>query len=381
MRIALARALFCVPDVLALDEPTNHLDIPSVMWLEQYLQKWPRTLLVVSHDRLFMNNLATDIVHFSDKKLIQFRGDYDAFEKARSERLLNQQRAYESAQKQRSHVQQFIDKFRFNAKRASLVQSRIKALERMQAPSAILEDPSFTFTFDDPDPIQGTVVRFDNVSFSYTPPVPLLFKNLDFSVQWQDRIALVGANGQGKTSILHLVAEQIKATKGAVLRNPNCRVAMFSQHHVDQLDMDKSSLEFMIDRYPGHTLQHIRSLLSRYGLAGDLALNPINTLSGGQKSRVVFAMIAMQQPHFILMDEPSNHLDLDTVEVLCHALNQFTGGLMLVSHDERLITSVCNELWVVHGGSVKPWKDSFEAYKKQLSASWTDDQIVLSHNN
>lgn len=371
MRVALARALFCQPDILFLDEPTNMLDIGSVLWLEQYLQKWAGTLLIVSHDRRFMNSVATDVVHFQGLQLTGFRGDYETFEKVRSEKIQNQKRAFEAQERHRQHIQAFIDRFRYNAKRASLVQSRIKTLDRAPVISAVMEDPSFAFYFDNPEPLQGPAVKFDDVSFSYQPGVePNLFNNLEFTVQSDDRIALVGKNGMGKSTVLKIVAEQLKVNGGAVIRNLNCRMSMFSQHHVDQLDMDKSSLEFFSTTFPGFNAQHYRSVLGKYGITGDLALQPITTLSGGQKSRVVFAMIAMQQPHFMLLDEPTNHLDLDSVDVLCQALNTWTGGLLIVSHDERLITQVCSELWVVGDGAIVPWKGTFESYKQHLASSW-----------
>lgn len=371
MRVALARALFCKPDILFLDEPTNMLDIGSVLWLESYLQKWPGTLLIVSHDRRFMNSVATDVIHFQGLQLSAFRGDYETFERARAEKIKNQKRAFEAQERHRQHIQAFIDRFRYNAKRASLVQSRIKTLERAEVITAVLEDPSFAFYFDNPEPLSGPAVRFDDACFSYRPGQdPNLFNNLNFIIQSDDRIALVGKNGMGKSTVLKLIAEQLKVSSGAIIRNLNCRMSMFSQHHVDQLDMDKSSLEFFASVFPGFSAQHYRSILGRYGITGELALQPITTLSGGQKSRVVFAMIAMQHPHFLLLDEPTNHLDLDSVDVLCEALNTFTGGLLIVSHDERLITSVCTELWVVGDGTIVPWKGTFQSYKEHLAMGW-----------
>jgi ATP-binding cassette, subfamily F, member 3 len=377
MRIALARALFCQPDLLLLDEPTNMLDISSVIWLEEYLASWPRTLFIVSHDRNFMNSVATDIVHFHGGVLTPFRGDYDQFEKSRTEKLLNQKRAHEAQERHRKHIKAFVDKFRFNAKRASLVQSRIKMLNKMQLVSAVLEDPTIQFDFPEPEPIDGAALRFDDVSFRYSDGQPLLFEHLDFTINWQDRIALVGQNGAGKSTVLKLCAEQLERSSGAVICNLNCRTAVFSQHHVDQLDLTASSLEFIMSEFPGHDQQLYRSTLARYGIGGDLALNPIATLSGGQKSRVVFAIIAMRRPHFLLLDEPTNHLDLETVDVLAQALNRFSGGVLLVSHDERLITAVCNDLWVCENRNIKVWHESFDDYKKYLAKEFADKLPTL----
>lgn len=381
MRTALARALFCQPDLLLLDEPTNMLDVSAVVWLENYLKTWTSTLLTVSHDRTFLNNVVTDIVHLNtQQKLDPYRGDYDTFEKTRMDRLKNQLRAREAQDKARAHTQRFIDRFRFNAKRASLVQSRIKMLNKMAVIPALIEDPSCSFSFPDPEELPPPLVQFTDVTFAYPNRGGLaqqrnIFEDLSFDLDMESRIALVGANGQGKTTLLKLITGEMAAKGGNIIINRRLRFATFSQHHVDQLDMNVSALQFWIQNWPGSDPQDYRAHLGKYGISGDLALQPIDTLSGGQKSRVAFAMMGWLKPHFLVLDEPTNHLDVETVDILARALNEFAGGIVLVSHDERLITSVCNELWLVHEGKVKPFEGDFDDYKRTVMGEFRPVQL------
>ncbi|KAL6055690.1 ATP-binding cassette, regulator of translational elongation [Balamuthia mandrillaris] len=396
MRMALSRALFCKPDLLLLDEPTNMLDISAVLWLEAYLQQWESTLLVVSHDRNFLNNVVTDVIHLQAEQLTTYHGNYDTFERSRMERLKNQAKAVEAQEKLRAHVQQFIDRFRYKAGRASLVQSRIKMLDKMEMIPALLEDPTCSFSFPEPEELAPPLIQFDEVSFAYPPKKglgavgsisaaggntnptlsgkkggkkkgpPELFTKLSFSLDMDSRVALVGANGQGKTTLLKLITGELKPSKGFVFIHRRIRFGTFSQHHVDQLSLEDSPLEFFVKSFPGSDPQAMRAHMGRYGVTGDLALQPIGTLSGGQKSRVVFALLGWLKPHFLILDEPTNHLDVETVDVLAGALNEFTGGLVLVTHDERLIKTVCQDLWVVNKGTVKRHEGDFEAYKKSI---------------
>jgi ATP-binding cassette subfamily F protein 3 len=366
MRIALARALFIEPDLLLLDEPTNHLDLHAVLWLETYLLKWPKTFIVVSHAREFLNTVVTDILHLHGRKLHAYKGDYDTFERTREEHLKNQQKAFETNEKARSHMQAFIDKFRYNAKRASLVQSRIKALERMEHVDAVVSDPDYKFEFPTPDDRPGPpIISFSDASFGY-PGGPTLFKNLNFGIDLDSRIAMVGPNGIGKSTILKLISGDLQPTSGTVFRSPKVRMAVFNQHHVDGLDLTVNPLLYMMRCYPGVPEQKLRAHLGSFGVSGNLALQPMYTLSGGQKSRVAFAKITFKKPHIILLDEPSNHLDLDAVEALIQGLLVFQGGVLMVSHDEHLITGSVDELWVVSDGRVTPFSGTFKDYKKLL---------------
>ncbi|XP_042449337.1 ABC transporter F family member 3-like isoform X2 [Zingiber officinale] len=340
MRIALARALFVEPDLLLLDEPTNHLDLHAVLWLESYLVKWPKTFIVVSHAREFLNTVVTDILHLHGKQLTSYKGDYDTFERTKVEQLQNQQKAFEANEKARAHMQAFIDKFRYNAKRASLVQSRIKALDRMGIVDAIINDPDYKFDFPTPDDRPGPpIISFSDVSFGY-PGGPILFKNLNFGIDLDSRIAMVGPNGIGKSTILKLISGDLQPTSGTVFRSAK-----------------------------GVPEQKLRAHLGSFGVTGNLALQPMYTLSGGQKSRVAFAKITFKKPHIILLDEPSNHLDLDAVEALIQGLVIFQGGVLMVSHDEHLIAGSVGELWAVSESRVAPFSGTFQDYKKKLKAS------------
>ncbi|KAF6136188.1 hypothetical protein GIB67_001597 [Kingdonia uniflora] len=393
MRIALARALFIEPDLLLLDEPTNHLDLHAVLWLESYLLKWPKTFIVVSHAREFLNTVVTDVLHLHGQKLSAYKGDYDTFERTREEQQKNQNKAFESNERSRSHMQDFIDKFRYNAKRASLVQSRIKALERMGHVDEVINDPDYKFEFPTPDDRPGPpIISFSDASFGY-PGGPLLFRNLNFGIDLDSRIAMVGPNGIGKSTILKLISGELQPSSGTVFRSAKVRIAVFSQHHVDGLDLSSNPLLYMMRSFPaygklecewvklgmgwylfgsraqGVPEQKLRSHLGSFGVTGNLALQPMYTLSGGQKSRVAFAKITFKKPHIILLDEPSNHLDLDAVEALIQGLVLFQGGVLMVSHDEHLISGSVGELWAVSEGKVKPFDGTFQDYKKLLKST------------
>ncbi|KAK4601217.1 hypothetical protein RGQ29_010687 [Quercus rubra] len=368
MRIALARALFIEPDLLLLDEPTNHLDLHAVLWLETYLTKWPKTFIVVSHAREFLNTVVTDVLHLQAQKLTAYKGNYDTFERTREEQLKNKQKAFEANERSRSHMQAFIDKFRYNAKRASLVQSRIKALDRMGYVDEVVNDPDYKFEFPTPDDRPGPpIISFSDASFGY-PGGPLLFKNLNFGIDLDSRIAMVGPNGIGKSTILKLISGELQPSMGTVFRSAKVRIAVFSQHHVDGLDLTSNPLLYMMRCYPGVPEQKLRSHLGSLGVTGNLALQPMYTLSGGQKSRVAFAKITFKKPHILLLDEPSNHLDLDAVEALIQGLVLFQGGILMVSHDEHLISGSVEELWAVSEGKVTPFHGTFQDYKKMLQS-------------
>jgi ATP-binding cassette subfamily F protein 3 len=370
MRVALARALFIQPDLLLLDEPTNHLDLFACLWLENYLNSWDKTLIIVSHQRDFLNAVTTDVIHLQSKKLDFYRGNYDAFEKVRNERLKNQQRAHDAQTLQRKHMQAFVDKFRYNAKRAKMAQSRIKKLERMDIIPEVISDPAVIMQFLEPEPLTPPLLQFQDAAFGYSPD-KVLFRNLNLGIDMDSRVALVGANGVGKTTLLRLLCGELEPTSGTALRHGKLKFARFSQHFVDQLDLTMSPLEFFMSKYQGINQQVARAHLGKFGLSGDLALRTINTLSGGQKSRVVFAVISWTRPQILLLDEPSNHLDIDTVDALTQALNEFPGGVLLVSHDERLISHVCDEIWVFDENEdgekeIKVYDGDFDDYKRQV---------------
>lgn len=366
MRVALARALFMKPDLLLLDEPTNMLDMRAVYWLESYLQTWESTILTVSHDRKFLTSICTDIIHLHSRRLDQYKGNYENYEKAMHEKLTLQQREFEAQQQLRQHIQEFIDKFRYNAKRASMVQSRIKMLERMPVLQSVEFESDVVFHFRECEKLANPVLQLDELTYRYSKDSPLIFQNICVGSQSDSRICIVGENGSGKTTLLKILLGELPPTQGVRNTNRRLNIGYFAQHHVDQLDMDMSVFELCAERFPGLTQEEYRASLGRFGLSGDIVFQSIATLSGGQKSRLAFTCLSLQQPNYLIMDEPTNHLDVETVDALGKALNHFKGGVILVSHDERLIQLVCKELWVVKDKSVTYLEGGLEEYRKHV---------------
>ncbi|RCN26976.1 ABC transporter, ATP-binding protein [Ancylostoma caninum] len=345
MRVALARALFVKPDLLLLDEPTNMLDMRAVYWLEGHLQLWEGTILTVSHDRKFLNEICTDIVHLHTRRLDHYKGNYDTFEKTMKEKLTQQQREYEAQQTLRQHTQEFIDKFRYNAKRAAMVQSRIKMLEKLPVLHAVELDADITFKFPECEVLNNPVLQLDDVSFRYNADAPYLFRKLNLGTHANSRICIVGENGSGKTTLLKLLLGELNPSAGLRNVNRRIRIGYFTQHHVDQLDMDMTAIEVLAHNYPG--LQCLFCFLC-------------GSRDGTSRPFVHFG------PNYLILDEPTNHLDVETVAALGTALNKFAGGVVLVSHDEQLIEMVCKELWVVKDRMVVNLEGGLEEYRKQV---------------
>uniref|UniRef100_A0A0C9RKD2 ABCF3_1 protein n=1 Tax=Fopius arisanus TaxID=64838 RepID=A0A0C9RKD2_9HYME len=366
MRLALARALFSRPDLLLLDEPTNMLDIKAILWLEKYLQCWPTTLLVVSHDRNFLDTVPTDILYLKGQKIEAYRGNYEQFEKTKGEREKNAQREYEAQQAKRAHVQEFIDRFRYNANRASSVQSKIKMLEKLPELKAVEKEAEVTLRFPDVMPLSPPILQLNEVSFRYESSKngDFIFTGVNLTATLQSRICIVGENGAGKTTLLKIITGTLSPTRGTIHIHRNLKFGYFSQHHVDQLDMTVCPVELLQNHFPGKPTEEYRRMLGSFGVSGDLALQTICSLSGGQKSRVAFALMCAAMPNFLVLDEPTNHLDIESIEALGRALNTCQAGVILVSHDERLIRLVCTELWVCGQGSVRCIEGGFDEYRK-----------------
>ncbi|XP_056139288.1 ATP-binding cassette sub-family F member 3 [Lampris incognitus] len=366
MRLALARALFARPDLLLLDEPTNMLDVRAILWLENYLQTWQSTILVVSHDRNFLNAVVTDIVHLHSQRLESYRGNYENFVKTKEDRLKNQQREYEAQLQYREHIQVFIDRFRYNANRAAQVQSKLKLLEKLPELKPIEKETEVTLRFPDNfEKLSPPILQLDEVEFYYSAD-QRLFSGLNVSADLESRICIVGENGAGKTTMLKLLMGELTPVSGVRHAHRNLKIGYFSQHHVDQLDLNVCSVELLLNKFPGRTEEEYRHQLGGYGITGELSTRPVASLSGGQKSRVAFAQMTMPCPNFYVLDEPTNHLDMETIEALAKALNKFKGGVVLVSHDERLIRLVCRELWVCEGGKVRRVDGGFDEYRDIL---------------
>jgi ATP-binding cassette, subfamily F, member 3 len=379
MRLALARALFCEPDLLLLDEPSNMLDVPSITYLSNYLQTYPSTVLVVSHDRAFLNEVATDIIHQHSERLDYYKGaNFDSFYATREERRKTAKREYEKQMAERAHLQIFIDKFRYNAAKSSEAQSRIKKLERMPVLQTPEAEYSVKFSFPDVEKLSPPIIQMSEVSFGYTKD-KILLRNVDLDVQLDSRIGIVGPNGAGKTTALKLLIGALQPTSGIISQNPRLRIGFFAQHHVDGLDLDMSAVSFMAAKFPGKTDEEYRRHLGAFGITGMTGLQKMELLSGGQKSRVAFACLSATQPHILVLDEPSNHLDIEAMDALSQALGEFKGGVLMVSHDVTMLQKVCTSLWVCDKGSVEHFDGTVNDYKKRIMAQANEAGVVTKH--
>lgn len=379
MRLSLARALFCKPDLLLLDEPSNMLDVPSITYLARYLQLYEATVLVVSHDRAFLNEVATDIIHQHSERLDYYRGsNFDLFYSTREERIKNQRREYENQMAYRAHLQLFIDKFRYNAAKSSEAQSRIKKLEKLPHIEPPEDDRVVTFKFPDPDKLSPPILQMQNVSFGYDP-ANILLKNVELDVQMDSRIAFVGGNGTGKTTLLKLLMDQLAPIEGFVSKNGRLRIGYFAQHHVDAMDLTLSAVTWMSQTFPGKSDEEYRRHLGSFGITGTLGLQKMELLSGGQKSRVAFAALCLSLPHILILDEPSNHLDTQGLDALADALKNFQGGVLMVSHDVAIIDRVCNEIWVSEDGTVRRFPGNIQDYKKHILEIADAAGVVRKH--
>ncbi|XP_042475285.1 ABC transporter F family member 1-like [Macadamia integrifolia] len=369
MRIALARALFMNPTILLLDEPTNHLDLEACVWLEEMLKNFERILVVISHSQDFLNGVCTNIIHMQSKKLKLYTGNYDQYVQTRSELEENQMKQYKWEQEQIASMKEYIARFGHgSAKLARQAQSKEKTLAKMERgglTEKVARDKVLIFRFTDVGKLPPPVLQFVEVSFGYTPD-NLIYKNIDFGVDLDSRVALVGPNGAGKSTLLKLMTGELVSQEGMVRRHNHLRIAQFHQHLAEKLDVEMSALQYMMREYTGNEEEKMRAAIGKFGLTGKAQVMPMKNLSDGQRSRVIFAWLAWRQPHMLLLDEPTNHLDIETIDSLAEALNEWDGGLVLVSHDFRLINQVAKEIWVCENLAVTPWHGGIMDFKEHL---------------
>ncbi|RWW19753.1 hypothetical protein GW17_00016168 [Ensete ventricosum] len=387
MRISLARALFVQPTLLLLDEPTNHLDLRAVLWLEEYLCRWKKTLVVVSHDRDFLNTVCNEIIHLHELKLHVYRGNFDDFESGYEQKRKETNKKYEIYEKQlkaakktgsKARQDKVDERAKFAASKAAKSKAKGKVEDDDAPPPEVPKrwrDYSVEFHFPEPTELTPPLLQLIEVSFSYPNREDFRLSDVDVGIDMGTRVAIVGPNGAGKSTLLNLLAGDLVPTEGEVRRSQKLRIGRYSQHFVDLLTMDENAVQYLLRLHPeqeGFSKQEtVRAKLGKFGLPSHNHLTPIAKLSGGQKARVVFTSISMSKPHILLLDEPTNHLDMQSIDALADALQEFTGGVVLVSHDARLISSVCedeekSEIWVVEEGTVRKFPGSFEEYKEDL---------------
>jgi ATP-binding cassette subfamily F protein 2 len=370
MRIALARALFVKPMMLLLDEPTNHLDMEACVWLEDYLKTYNRILVLISHSQDFLNNVCTNIIHMHNKVLKYYSGNFDTFVRVRAEKEENQMKQYAWEQEQMQHMKDYVARFGHgSAKLARQAKSKEKLINKMVEEGMtekVVADRVLRLSFEDCGKLPPPVLQFNKVTFGYSPD-KVLYKDLDFGVDLDSRIALVGPNGAGKSTLLKLITGDNIPLAGMVRRHHHLRIAYYHQHLEQILELDMSPLDWMMKCFPEiKEVEEMRRCIGRFGITGKQQVTPISTLSDGQRCRVVFAWIAMKKPHMLLLDEPTNHLDIETIDALADALNDWDGGMILVSHDFRLINQVAKEIWLCENKTVTPWQGSILDYKKQM---------------
>ncbi|MBV1689086.1 ABC-F family ATP-binding cassette domain-containing protein [Novosphingobium sp. G106] len=360
MRVALAALLFSQPDLLLLDEPSNHLDLEAVLWLEDFLKSYPATILLVSHERDFLNNVVNHILHLSGGKLTLYPGGYDAFERQRAERQAQLASAKAKQQAQREHLQEYIAKNSARASTAKQAQSRQKALAKLQPIAEIIDDPSLSFEFPNPDELRPPLITLDMASVGYSE-TPVLSR-LNLRLDPDDRIALLGRNGNGKTTLARLLAAQLKPMDGAMNASGKMRVGYFTQYQVEELDRSETPLQHMTVLMKGATPGAVRGQLGRFGFSGPKATTEVGKLSGGERARLALALITRDAPHMLILDEPTNHLDVDAREALIQALNDYTGAVVIVSHDRHMLEMTADRLVLVDSGVAKEFDGSIDDY-------------------
>ncbi|PQO23563.1 glycosyl transferase family 1 [Rhodobacteraceae bacterium WD3A24] len=372
MRVALAGVLFARPELLLLDEPTNYLDLEGALWLESYLQRYPHTVIIISHDRGLLNRAVGGILHLEHRKLTYYQGPYDQFARQRAEARAQQAAEAKKQEARRAHLQKFVDRFRAQANKASQAQSRIKMLERMQPITAPEDAARVVFTFPTPEALSPPIIATEDVAVGYGGP-PVLSR-LDLRIDQDDRIALLGRNGEGKSTLSKLLAGKLDAAGGRIVRAAKLRVGYFAQHQIDELRAGETPLAHLQRLRPNEAPTKLRARLAGFGLGAGQAGTVVEKLSGGQKSRLSLLIATIDAPHLLILDEPTNHLDIESREALVEALTAYSGAVILVSHDMHLLSLVADRLWLVKGGRVRPYEGDLEDYRRELLAGEPPDK-------
>jgi ATP-binding cassette subfamily F protein 3 len=367
MRVALAAVLFSEPDLLLLDEPTNYLDLEGTLWLETYVSKYPHTVLLISHDRDLLNRAVNSIVHLEHKKLTFWRGGYDQFERQHAEQAMLQEKSRVKQEAARKHMESFVERFRAKASKARQAQSRLKALEKMKPIAAMVSDNVRPFSFPEPvKTVASPIVAIENVNVGYESSKPILRK-LNLRIDADDRIALLGANGNGKSTFAKLLSGRLKAENGTMTIAPGLKVAIFAQHQLDDLRPEENAYEHVRRLMPEAPESKVRARVAQFGLATEKMNTAAKDLSGGEKARLLMGLSAFEGPNLFILDEPTNHLDIDSRESLIHALNDFPGAVILISHDRHLIEATADRLWLVKDGQVNPYDGDLGDYRQLVT--------------
>jgi ATP-binding cassette, subfamily F, member 3 len=366
MRVALAAVLFSQPDLLLLDEPTNYLDLEGALWLESYLAKYPHTVIIISHDRGLLNRAVGAILHLEDRKLTLYQGPYDQFARQRAEKLAQAEAMAKKQDARRAHLQSYVDRFRYKADKAKQAQSRLKALARMQPITSPQEAALRSFTFPNPEELSPPIINLEGGVTGYGEVEVL--RKLNLRIDQDDRIALLGKNGQGKSTLSKLLSDRLPLMAGKMTKSSKLRIGFFAQHQVDELYVDETPLDHLRRLRPAETPAKWRARLAGFGLNADQADTVVGRLSGGQKARLSLLIATIDAPHMLILDEPTNHLDIESREALVEALTQYSGAVILVTHDMHLLSLVADRLWLVSNGTVKPFDDDLEAYRSLLLA-------------
>ncbi|WP_136644580.1 ABC-F family ATP-binding cassette domain-containing protein [Tabrizicola sp. YIM 78059] len=371
MRVALAGVLFARPDYLLLDEPTNYLDLEGALWLESYLQKYPHTVLIISHDRGLLNRAVQGILHLDSRKLTYWQGGYDQFARQMAERRAVLQAEAKKVEARRAHLQSFVDRFKAKATKAAQAQSRVKMLEKLTPVTPPEEAKKVAFSFPAPEELAPPIINLDGAAVGYGGP-PVL-RRLNLRIDQDDRIALLGRNGEGKSTLSKLLAGKLQPSEGRIARSSKLRIGYFAQHQVDELHLDETPLQHVMRLRPDEGQARLRARLAGFGLMADQAETVVGRLSGGQKARLSLLLATIDAPHLLILDEPTNHLDIESREALVEALTEYPGAVILVSHDMHLLSLVADRLWLVKDGTVTPYTEDLEAYRRQLLAG--DDEV------